>query len=104
MRWDGHSEQSAYASVMATNRMTPDDADLVAKRVVARLARLIVGIGVTLVALWILPLLLLYTLRSQSPAGFSGPSIVISIVIVAAVAVVVVVIVRFWSRMLRGNR
>jgi hypothetical protein len=84
--------------------MTPDDADLVAKRVVARLARLIAGIVVTLVALWILPLLLLYTLRSQSPAGLTGPSVVISIVTVAAVAVVVVVIVRFWSRVLRGSR
>jgi hypothetical protein len=81
------------------NRMTPEDADLVAQRVVARLVRVIGAIAVTLLALWILPLLLLYSFRSASPEGFAWPSIVIGL----AAVVVVVVIVRFWSRTMRGT-
>lgn len=81
------------------NRMTPDDADLVAQRVVARLTRLIAAIAVTLVALGLMPLALLYSYRSASPDGTSWPLIVVGL----AAVVVVVVIVRFWSRMLRGT-
>lgn len=79
------------------NRITPDDADLVAQRVVARLARLIAATVVTLLAAWLLLIGLLYAYRSASPDGLSWPSIVVGL----AAVVVVVFVVRFWSRMLR---
>ncbi len=83
------------------DRMTPDDADLVAQRVVARLARLIAAIAVTLGGIWVLLLALLYSYRSQSPDGSSSTGI--GILMLAAVIVAAVVIAKFWSRMLRGT-
>ena len=82
-----------------TERMTPEDADLVAQRVVARLVRVIAAIAVTLLALSILPALFLYAMRASSPDGFPWPAIVMGL----AALVVVIAIVRFWSTMLRGT-
>ena len=90
--------QGPYAPDMA-DHMTPADVDLVAQRVVARIARLVAAIAATLVALWILPLALLYSFRSSSPDGPSWPLL---IVLLAAAGAIVVMLVRFWSRMLRG--
>lgn len=78
--------------------MTPEDADLVAQRVVARLARLIGAIVVTLLALWILPVLFAYVFRATSPGESAWPTIVMVVVAV----VIVVALARFWSKALRG--
>jgi membrane protein implicated in regulation of membrane protease activity len=81
------------------NRITPEDADVVAQRVVARLARLIGAIVVTLLVAWVLLAGLVYAYRFTSPDGFPWSLIVFAL----AAVVVVVFVVRFWGRMLRGT-
>ena len=81
------------------NRMTPEDADLIAQRVVARIARLIVAIALTLLALWILPVLFAFSFRAGPSDGFPWAAILMGLVAV----VVVVAVVRFWSKALRGT-
>ncbi|HUQ41446.1 MAG TPA: hypothetical protein VM052_02985 [Candidatus Limnocylindrales bacterium] len=81
------------------DRMTPQDADLIAQRVVARLVRLVLAIGGTLLALWLLPVIIVYTLSSTAPGG---PSWLLTVAVVGLAFFVGVVIVRFWSKTLHS--
>lgn len=60
---------------------------------------MVLAIAITLLALSILPMLLLYAFRASSPDGLGWPAIIM----VLALVVVVIAIVRFWSRTLRGT-
>lgn len=80
-----------------SNRITPEDADLIAQRIVVRIARLIVAVALTLMVIWIVPVVVLYVFR----AGTGTESLVFSVVGVAFAVLVILVLGRFWSKVLR---
>ncbi len=84
------------------NPISPQDADLIALRTVARLGRLVIAVGLTLAGLWILPLMLLYSVRSATPAS-TTPTVIGGVLSLVAFGLFVFVVVRMWSGILRGG-
>ena len=81
-----------------SNRFTPEDADLLARAIVTRLARLLVGIALTLFGLWLLPVLTVTSLTSATSMTQPDPArIVVAVLSLAAVAPLVFAGVTVWS-------
>ncbi len=82
--------------------ISPEDADLIARRTVARLGRLVIAVGLTLAGLWILPLMLLYAVRSATPESTTS-TVTAGVLSLVAFGLFVFVLVRMWSGILRGG-
>jgi hypothetical protein len=79
------------------DRITPEDADLIAQRIVARFAKVLVAICATIVVLWVVVIGALYVFR----AGTGTDSLLFSLIAIAFAAIGILALARFWSKVLR---